>query len=615
MSSELEKSLGRIESWNFIPEKKRVLKVLSRQVGDDAHAEAVMECFISLGSSGAASDHGLFVRLENEFILINMKKGGVAFSSSRKKDLSVKFKKNFSHTAVIIENNQGHCEISVNATVQSVENFFYGVSKYPGELKVSDAYKNLSRFSAASISGEISTAGKALKEVDDMLLNDLIFKEVKALYDFKNEHPEVEDYLRDDLNYIISLFIEGDDVKDNQEILLSLTELVLHSKENKLSSEVFAFDAFPQHLREEILKSKCITDKGYEENYSFVSLSAVHSEDLSKGTKNADRLSMVLFKYSQALAKADGTVTDKDMEKLKSLSTLLQERKALEEMKEDGETLEEVLSSIEKLVGMEKIKKEIDSFVNFVKIRKERESRGLPVTPLSLHSVFYGPPGTGKTTIARLLGKVYRKLGLLKKGHLIETDRAGLVAGYVGQTAIKVDEVVNSAADGVLFIDEAYTLSPETSGNDFGQEAIDAILKRMEDKRGSFAVIVAGYPDEMERFINSNPGLKSRFSRYFYFDHYTPDQLLEIFKIFSGNVQFILQQEAEGELLKIIEHFYKLRDRTFGNGRFVRNIFEKIIEKQSNRLASVSPLTDEILSTVCRDDIPSVGEITGERSL
>ncbi len=280
---------------------------------------------------------------------------------------------------------------------------------------------------------------------------------------------------------------------------------------------------------------------------------------------------------------------------------------------EETETIEEVLEAINKLVGMKKVKDEISSYINFIKIRRERENRGLPVTPLSLHAVFYGPPGTGKTTIARLLGRVYRALGLLAKGHLVETDRAGLVAGYVGQTAVKTDELVTSAMDGVLFIDEAYALIPEQEGNDFGREAVDTILKRMEDRRDRFAVIVGGYPDEMERFINANPGLKSRFSRYFYFDHYNPDELMAIFSIFTGDVKFVMEEDALTRARELFTYFYARRDRSFGNGRFARNVFEKIVQNQADRLSSLNELNEELLCGIKPEDIPEISDFSDEQ--
>jgi len=284
-----------------------------------------------------------------------------------------------------------------------------------------------------------------------------------------------------------------------------------------------------------------------------------------------------------------------------------------EESEVEQETIEEVMEAINKLIGMKKVKDEINSYINFIKIRKERENRGLPVTPLSLHAVFYGPPGTGKTTIARLVGRVYKALGLLAKGHLVETDRAGLVAGYVGQTAVKTDELVQSAVDGVLFIDEAYSLIPEHEGNDFGREAVDTILKRMEDMRNRFAVIVGGYPDEMERFINANPGLKSRFSRYFYFDHYNPEELMAIFNIFVNDVRFVLEEEAVRKAQDLFGYFYARRDRSFGNGRFSRNVFEKIVQNQADRLSSLRELNDELLCGIKPEDIPEVSDFSDEQ--
>jgi len=329
-------------------------------------------------------------------------------------------------------------------------------------------------------------------------------------------------------------------------------------------------------------------------------------------------MSSLFYEYSQCLLKADGALDGDEEGKLKKISELIQKvshSKTSSPVKpaEGEETIEQVMEKINALVGMENIKDETKSFINFVSIRTERDKRKLPVTPLTLHAVFYGPPGTGKTTIARLLGRVYRALGLLKSGHLIETDRSGLVAGYVGQTAIKTDELVTKAKDGVLFIDEAYTLVPENGTNDFGRESIDTILKRMEDMREGFAVIAAGYTDEMERFIDSNPGLKSRFSRYFYFNHYTPDELVKIFKIFSDNVEFKLSVEADTRLMVLITHFYNLRSKSFGNARFVRNVFDKIVQNQADRLASLTAFTDELLCEITEEDIPVKEDFSAEQ--
>ena len=259
---------------------------------------------------------------------------------------------------------------------------------------------------------------------------------------------------------------------------------------------------------------------------------------------------------------------------------------------------------LDDLIGLESVKQEVRSLANFVKLQKQREAHGLKTAKVSYHLVFYGSPGTGKTTVARIVGRIYKDLGVLKKGHTVETDRAGLVGEYVGKTGPKTDTVIMKALDGVLFIDEAYSLVPEDGGgSDYGQEAISTILKRMEDYRDRLVVIVAGYKDEMQRFIDSNPGLQSRFNRYIDFPDYTGQELTDIFKMYMKKNQYTLNDSTEAYLRTRFEIAVENKDRNFGNARFARNVFEKSIQAQANRLAGQTNLSKDELTEIVISDL------------
>lgn len=269
------------------------------------------------------------------------------------------------------------------------------------------------------------------------------------------------------------------------------------------------------------------------------------------------------------------------------------------------ESIESLLAELNHLTGLEQIKRDIDALLKFIRVEKKRQERGIAVGKTTLHTVFAGPPGTGKTTMARLMGRMFKAMGLLKKGHVVEVDRSALVGEFIGQTAIKTNKVIDSALDGILFIDEAYALVPSDARNDFGEEAINILVKRMEDHKHNLVVIVAGYPDEMKRMIASNPGLQHRFTRYFYFDDYNPEQLTQIFKTICRDRKFILTPEAESKVMRYFDFLYRSRDKHFGNARTAGNLFEEAVHLQSARLAllDVDNLPDEALLTITVDDI------------
>ena len=268
---------------------------------------------------------------------------------------------------------------------------------------------------------------------------------------------------------------------------------------------------------------------------------------------------------------------------------------------EPPENIEDLKAELNELIGLEGIKKEVNNLINIVTIYKLRKQNDLKTVDMSLHMVFSGNPGTGKTMIARLMSRIYKSLGMLNKGHLVEVDRSGLVAGYVGQTATKTSAVIEKALGGVLFIDEAYALN-NRSENDFGQEAIDTLLKAMEDHRDDLVVIVAGYDGLMDQFIHSNPDLESRFNRYLHFDDYTVDEMLDILDLQLRKGQYQLAEDARAAVKDYITAA-NTSSIAFGNARGVRNIFERLLVAQANRLSADPDITREDLMTITAQDV------------
>lgn len=341
-------------------------------------------------------------------------------------------------------------------------------------------------------------------------------------------------------------------------------------------------------------------DTNFPDNKFFV-IEILRANGIDEDVIN--KYAVLLYRFASILAKADGKVDEKETAWLANMV------KFTESPNKDRETAHaakdaSALQQLDKLIGLESVKEEVNKLTNFIKVQNLRKQKGMNAITLSYHCVFTGNPGTGKTTVARIVAQIYRELGILKKGQLVETDRSGLVAEYVGQTAVKTNKIIDSALDGVLFIDEAYSLV-QGGGNDYGKEASATLLKRMEDDRDRLIVILAGYDNEMKLFIDSNPGLQSRFNRYIHFSDYNAEELMAIFKLNLKKFDYELTNDAEQKISHLFSYAVSHKDQNFGNGRYARNVLEKTLENQATRLATVSEITEQMLRTIEEHDIPT----------
>lgn len=314
-----------------------------------------------------------------------------------------------------------------------------------------------------------------------------------------------------------------------------------------------------------------------------------------------NRYLLLLYRYSTVLAHSDAKITEKERTFLQKIINQFQDKANNEDSPSAPASSSGSIADLNSLIGLDSVKEEVSAMSNYIKIQLSRQKQGLKVSPMSYHCVFTGNPGTGKTTVARILAGIYGELGLLAKGHLVETDRSGLVAEYVGQTAVKTNNVIDSALDGVLFIDEAYSLATGDA-HDFGREAISTLLKRMEDDRNRLVVILAGYGAEMKQFIDSNPGLQSRFNRYIHFPDYSVDELYQIFCRYAASNDYELAEGTATQIKTVIEHIVANKDQNFGNARTIRNLFESVVQRQANRLSMLGKPSLSQLKQILPED-------------
>jgi AAA+ superfamily predicted ATPase len=381
--------------------------------------------------------------------------------------------------------------------------------------------------------------------------------------------------------------------------------------------EIYERDVYLAVMRK--MLAQWTADGTLYETFTPITHACIEAYDLVNATNHREKSRHLFYSFLLLCMKADGNIGPDEQAYLRRFKeTLWQELDGVQDNAQASLTqpqvsqlnsstaseasVEELFDQLNAMVGIDSVKLEVQRLVNAIKVNKLRHEKGLPAANTTNHLVFYGNPGTGKTTVARLLAGIFKGLGVLENGHLVEVDRSGLVAGYVGQTAIKARQAVESALGGVLFIDEAYALNRD--GNDYGSEAIDTMLKMMEDHRKELVVIVAGYTDKMANFLASNPGLKSRFTRFMNFPDYQPHELTHILVSMGKAAGMHFTDEAKNKACQVLSRCYEMRNESFGNGRLVRNLFHDAMSRQADRIVSIADLNDLILQTLEAVDIP-----------
>lgn len=486
---------------------------------------------------------------------------------------------------------------SINDTLQYIYTLCEQYEQQGLQIKGSHMpLRDYAQFSIMKFMLFIADSDHAIMDYEvDIINNRLGFSLTKDyVIRFVAEHKITADGIFDTILSLLTVFINGD-IKDRA--AYGSTSLMLLEFLDELGLEFITFDGRYDERQTKAMAALMLRLKNYRGAYL---------RSWKQLVKDGGALPEIPASPAAPASPADRMDIPASAPKLAPAQPAEEAPAASEPVPEPEETLEELLQDLNDLTGLTKVKEDLNSLINLLKVHKMRAERGLPQTSVSLHMVFSGNPGTGKTTVARMMGKIYRKLGVLSKGHLVEVDRSGLVSGYVGQTAIKTKKVIDSALGGLLFIDEAYALTTASGSNDFGIEAVNTLLKAMEDNRDDFVVIVAGYPDLMDDFLESNPGLRSRFNKQILFEDYTAEELVDIFSGICGKSFYEVTDDAMNCVRDFFIDRVEQRLPGFANGRDVRNYFEKALTNQANRLAGMTDVTDTDLVTITLEDVDGV---------